>query len=58
VFGDKAVSVVEQSDLPEDIKTELRNARKYVEGREIRIEVKFRKDVEVVKKVFDIKVAN
>jgi hypothetical protein len=58
VFGDKAVSAVEKSDLPEEIKNELRNARKYAEGRGIRIEVKLRKDVENVKKLIDIKVAN
>ncbi len=58
VFGDKAVSAVDESDLPEDIKTELKNARKYAEGRGIRIEIKFQKDVENVKKLIDIKVAN
>ncbi len=63
VFGDKAVSAVavsavEKSDLPEDRKTELKNARKYVEGRGIRIEVKSQKDVEHVKKLIDIKVSN
>lgn len=58
VFGDKAVSAVEKSDLPEDIKTELKNARKYAEGRGIRIEVKSQKDVEHVKKLIDIKVGN
>jgi hypothetical protein len=58
VFGDKAVSAVERSDLPDDVKNELRNARKYVEGRGIRIEVKSQKDVEHVKKLIDIKVGN
>ncbi len=58
VFGDKAVSAVERSDLPEDIKNELKNARKYAEGRGIRIEVKSQKDVEHVKKLIDIKVSN
>lgn len=58
VFGDKAVSAVENSDLPEDLKNELRNARKYVEGRGLRIEVKSRKEVEHVKKLIDIKVSN
>jgi Protein of unknown function (DUF3788) len=58
VFGDKAVSAVERSDLPEAIKNELKNARKYVEGRGIRIEVKSQKDVEHVKKLIDIKVNN
>jgi hypothetical protein len=33
VFGDKAVAVIENSDLPGDIINELKNARKYAEGR-------------------------
>jgi len=58
VFGDKAVSAVEHSDLPQTIKNELRHARKYAEGRGIRIEVKSQKDIEHVKKLIDIKVGN
>ncbi len=58
VFGDKAVAVVERSDLPEDIKNELKLARKYAEGRGIRITVKSQKDVEYVKKLIDIKISN
>lgn len=58
VFGDRAVSAVEKSDLPEDIKNELKNARKYAEGRGLRIEVKSRKVVEHVKKLIDIKISN
>lgn len=58
VFGDKAVAAVEKSDLPEALKNELRRARKYAEGRGIRIEVKFQKDVEHIKKLIDIKVGN
>lgn len=57
-FGDKAVAAVERSDLPEALKNELRNARKYAEGRGIRIEVKSQKDVEHVKQLIDIKVGN
>ncbi|NUM64294.1 DUF3788 domain-containing protein [candidate division KSB1 bacterium] len=58
VFGDKAVAAVEKSDLPEALKNELRKARKYAEGRGIRIEVKSPKDVEHVKKLIDIKISN
>ncbi len=58
VFGDKAVAVVEQSDLPGDIINELKNARKYAEGRGIVIVVKNQEDVENVKKLIDIKVKN
>jgi hypothetical protein len=40
------------------MKNELKNARKYAEGRAIRIEVKSRKDLEHVKKLIDIKISN
>jgi signal transduction histidine kinase len=58
VFGDKAVAVIENSDLPGDIINELKNARKYAEGRGIAIEVKNQGDVENVKKLIDIKINN
>lgn len=58
VFGDRAVAAVEKSDLPENIKNELKNARKYAEGRGLRIEVRSQKDVEHIKKLIDIKVRN
>lgn len=40
VFGQKATDKVLASDISEDIKTELRNAKVYAEGRGIRIEIK------------------
>lgn len=58
IFGDKAVSAVEQSDLPKNIVEELSNAKKYMEGRGIAIEVKTQKDVCNVKKLIEIKVNN
>ena len=58
VFGDKAVAAVEKSDLPEKLITELKNARKYAEGRGLKIEVKSPADVENIKKLVAIKVAN
>ncbi|MHC4120977.1 MAG: DUF3788 domain-containing protein [Planctomycetota bacterium] len=58
VFGDKAVAAVEKSDLPKSIITELKNARKYAEGRGIQIEVAGPADVENIKKLVAIKVAN
>jgi len=58
VFGDKAVSAAEKSDLPKDIINTLKNAKKYVEGRGLRVEVKSSADVENVKKLIDIKVKN
>ena len=38
VFGDKAVSAIENSDLPGKIKETLINSRKYMEGRGIQIQ--------------------
>ena len=58
VFGDKAVSVVDRSDLPDVIKSTLRNARKYAEGRGIPIDVRLAEDVENVKRLVDIKIEN
>lgn len=58
IFGDKAVSAVEVSDLPEHIKENLRKARKYMEGRGISIEVKSTEDVSHVKKLLEIKINN
>jgi hypothetical protein len=58
VFGEKAVAAVEKSDLPKGLITELKNARKYAEGRGLRIDVKNSADIENVKKLVEIKVNN
>jgi len=58
IFGDKAVLAVEESDLPQNIKTTLKKAKKYMEGRGLSIEVKSSKEVEIVKKLVEIKVNN
>ena len=58
VFGEKAVCAFESSDLPEAIKQELKNARKYAEGRGLRIDVKSAKDVKNIQKLVQIKVKN
>ena len=58
VFGDKAVAAVEKSGLPKKLITELKDARKYAEGRGLRIDVKNSADVEHIKKLVEIKVHN
>ena len=58
VFGDKAVAAVQKSDLQKKLVTELKNARKYAEGRGLRIDVKNSADVEHIKKLVEIKVNN
>jgi Protein of unknown function (DUF3788) len=58
VFGDKAVAVVEKSDLPAEIINELKSARKYAEGRGISFEVRDHGPVESIKKLLEIKINN
>jgi hypothetical protein len=56
VFGDRAVAMIEKSGLPETLIEEVRSAKKYAEGRGLRIEVKTKRDVEHVKRLIAIKV--
>lgn len=58
VFGDRAVEAVLKSQLPEAIKNELVNARKYAEGRGIRFEIKDDSEMESVLKLIRIKIDN
>jgi len=58
IFGDKAVAAIEDSNVPENIKEELRNATKYAEGRGMRIEMKYKKQIPLIKKLVAIKFAN
>ncbi len=55
VLGDRAVAAAQESGLPADRVQELINARKYVEGRGIRIQVKSRRAIEISKILIDIK---
>jgi hypothetical protein len=58
VFGDKAVAMIEKSGLPGALIEEVRAAKKYAEGRGLRIEVRTRRDVEHIKKLIAVKVAS
>ncbi len=58
VFGDKAVNVIEKSDVSEALKRVLRDAKKYAEGRSLLVKVKTRNDLFDVYKLIDIKVKN
>ena len=55
VFGDKAVTEIIQSNIPDDIKEKITSAKKYAEGRGIRIEVKNDSILPDVEKLIDIK---
>ena len=55
IFGDKAMQAILESEVAESIKTELQQARKYAEGRGIRIDVKNEEPLEDIKKLVEIK---
>lgn len=59
VFGDKAVQQVMESDLPDAIKTELQNAKKYMEGRGINIPItNDTPNIDDIIKLIEIKLRN
>jgi hypothetical protein len=58
IFGDKAVQEVMDSSISDDIKTELDQARKYAEGRGVRIEVKDESIISDIECLIEIKLNN
>jgi len=58
VFGTKAIAEIEKSSLPETLKTELRNARQYAEGKGIQLTVKKQTDLKLIKNLLKIKIEN
>ena len=57
VLGDKAVATLVKSDLPADLIEEARGARRYAEGRGLRLEVRSGREVDIVLKLTAIKLA-
>jgi hypothetical protein len=58
VFGKKAQEVVEKSDLPDHIKKTLRDAKQYMEGKGLQLDIKLVRDLNIVKKLIRIKLEN
>lgn len=56
VFGDKAMRVIEESEVCENFKKSLREAKKYAEGRGIRIEVASPDVINDIHLLIDIKI--
>lgn len=56
VFGDRAVDTIAKSDLPPALIREVKDAKRYPEGRGLRLEVRNRSLVRDVLKLVDIKV--
>lgn len=57
-FGQKATDIIMSRDIDDDIKAELIQARKYAEGRGIRIEIKNELLISDIKKLIEIKLTN
>lgn len=58
VFGQKATDIIMESDIAPEIKNQLAQARKFAEGRGIRIEVKNGLNIPYIRKLVEIKLAN
>ncbi len=58
VYGDKAVKAANESDLPESLIKQINEAKKYMEGRGVRVEVKRDEDLKIVRKLIKIKMEN
>ena len=57
-FGDRAVEAILRSDLPKNIIDEVTNAKKYPEGKGLRVEVKDRRVAAAVRELIRIKAEN
>ena len=57
-LGEKAVKAAHESDLPISVLKVIDSARKYAEGRGVRLEVRSAEDVRNVEKLAVIKMAN
>lgn len=58
VFGQKATDAIMHSDIAEHIKTEIRDAKVYAEGRGVRLEVRDSSVPDDIKKLIAIKISN
>jgi hypothetical protein len=57
-LGDKAVKATKQSDLPKPILKIIKESKRYVEGTAVRLDIKKTEDIDIVKKLAAIKLAN
>ena len=56
VFGQKATDAIFESPISENIKSEIRSAKVYVEGRGIRVDVKNKSVIHDIEKLIEIKI--
>ena len=57
-FGQRATNEILESDVSDDIKSEIKSAKVYAEGRVIRIEVRNKAILNDIKRLVTIKLAN
>jgi hypothetical protein len=57
-LGEKAAKAAHESDLPADVLAVIDGAKKYAEGRGVRLEVRSAKDVSHIVTIAAIKMAN
>ncbi|NIM49280.1 MAG: DUF3788 family protein [Gemmatimonadales bacterium] len=57
-IGEKAVRAAHQTDLPAAVLGAIDSARKYAEGRAVRLEVRRKRDLAAVEKLAAVKMAN
>lgn len=57
-LGERAVNAAHESHLPDSVLTMIDSARKYAEGRAVRIEIRRERDLDHTKKLAAIKMAN
>ena len=58
VLGEKAVKAAHECTLPDPALSVIDSARKYAEGRGVRLEIRSRKDLDHTKKLAAVKMAN
>jgi hypothetical protein len=58
VFGEKATSEARRANLPADVMKVIEEAKVYAEGRGFRLEVRRKRDIEAMKTLAAIKMAN
>jgi hypothetical protein len=58
IFGDRAVKATQQSNLPKRVAKAIEDAPKYTEGTGVRLLVKSAKDLEAIRKLVAVKLAN
>lgn len=58
VYGDQAIEAIKEGGIPKDVQESILNARPYREGRSFSFEVRNPQELDVLKRLIDIKILN